>query len=176
VEPVFMTSRDSVWFRRWSEELIPITAPKDRDGNRSNYMTWGLVHLPGQDREISVYATEAYYAGPGSRVRRFTFRTDGFVSVRSQGEGTLVTKLLTFAGSKLSLNVASQGGTRVEVQDQGGKPLPGFALDDCLSIAGDFIERAVQWRSGVDVSRLAGRPVRLRVAMNRADLYSLRFE
>ena len=60
-----MTSRDGVLFRRWSEELIPITAPKDRDGNRSNYMTWGLLQLPGNDRELSVYATEAYYAGPG---------------------------------------------------------------------------------------------------------------
>jgi hypothetical protein len=175
VEPVFMTSRDGVLFRRWSEELIPITAPKDRDGNRSNYMAWGLVQLPGQDRELSVYATEAYYAGPGSRVRRFTFRTDGFVSVRSRGEGVLVTKPITFAGSKLSLNIASKSGTRIQVQDQGGKPLPGFALDDCQPIAGDFIEHVVRWRSAADLSQHAGRPVRLRVVMNNADLYSIRF-
>ena len=80
VEPVLMTSRDGRHFRRWPEPLIPITAPEDRDGNRSNYMTWGLLELPGREGELSVYGTEAYYAGPGSRVRRFTFRTDGFVS------------------------------------------------------------------------------------------------
>jgi hypothetical protein len=175
VEPVFMTSRDGVLFRRWSEELIPITAPKDRGGNRSNYMTWGLLQLPGQDRELSVYATEAYYAGPGSRVRRFTFRTDGVVSVRARGEGVLLTKLFTFAGSKLSFNIASKRGTRVELQDQGGKPLPGFAMEDCLPIAGDFIEHTVRWKSGIDLIQHAGRPVRLRLAMNRADLYSIRF-
>ena len=50
-------------------------------------MAWGLLQLPGNDRELSVYATEAYYAGPGSRVRRFTFRTDGFVSVHAAGGG-----------------------------------------------------------------------------------------
>ena len=47
-------------FHRWREELVPITAPKDRDGNRSNYMTWGLLQLPGNDRELCVYATEAW--------------------------------------------------------------------------------------------------------------------
>ncbi|MDZ4289689.1 MAG: hypothetical protein U0984_17115, partial [Prosthecobacter sp.] len=71
VEPIFMSSRDGVNFKRWPDPLIPITAPKDRDGNRSNYMTRGLLFLPGNDREMSVYATEAYYKGPGSRVRRF---------------------------------------------------------------------------------------------------------
>jgi len=59
VEPVFMTSRDGVLFHRWAEALIPITAPKDRDGNRSNYMTNALLQLPGNDKELSVFATES---------------------------------------------------------------------------------------------------------------------
>jgi len=176
VEPVFMTSRDGVLFRRWSEELIPITAPQDRDGNRSNYMTWGLLQRPGDDRELSVYATEAYYAGPGSRVRRFTFRTDGFVSVHAEGEGTLITKPLTFAGSKLSLNIASKNGSRVELQDPQGKPLPGLALDDCVPITGDFIEHIAAWQSGPDLSRIAGQPVRLRLVLKDADLFAMRFQ
>jgi hypothetical protein len=175
VEPVFMSSRDGVLFRRWAEELIPITAPKDRDGNRSNYMTRGLLQLPGNRRELSVYATEAYYAGLGSRVRRFTFRTDGFVSVRAAKEGTLVTKPLTFAGSKLALNIVSKGNTRVELQDAAGKPLPGFTLDDCAPVTGDSIEQVVKWKSRADLGKLAGRPVRLRFDLKDADLYSLRF-
>jgi hypothetical protein len=175
VEPVLMTSRDGTHFRRWSDALIPITAPKDRDGNRSNYMTWGLLQLPGNDRELSVYATEAYYTGPGSRVRRFTFRTDGFVSVRADAEGTVVTKSLLFAGSRLSLNIASQGRTRVEVQDPGGRPLPGLTLDDCSPITGDQIEQEVSWKAG-DLAALAGKPVRLRFVLEDADLFSMRFE
>ncbi len=175
VEPVFMTSRDGALFRRWREELIPITAPKDRDGNRSNYMAYGLLQLPGNGRELSVYATEAYYAGPGSRVRRFTFRTDGFVSAHAAGEGTLVTRPLTFAGAKLLLNIASRGPTRVELQDASGQPLPGCTLGDCTPITGDSIERAVKWKSRTDVSKFAGKPVRLRLELKDADLYALRF-
>lgn len=175
VEPVFMTSRDGVLFRRWSEAVIPITAPQDRGGNRSNYMTWGLLQRPGDDRELSVYATEAYYTGVGSRVRRFTFRTDGFVSVHADSEATLLTKPLTFAGSKLSLNLASRDGTRVEVQDPQGKPLAGFALEECVPLVGDSIEQSVTWTSGAELRRIAGHPVRLRVVLKNADLFALQF-
>ena len=56
-------------------------------GNRSNYMAHGLVSLPGNDREWSVYATEARGEGPDTRLRRFTYRVDGFVSVRAGDEG-----------------------------------------------------------------------------------------
>jgi hypothetical protein len=176
VEPVFMTSRDGVLFRRWPEELIPITAPKDREGNRSNYMTRGLLQLPGNDRELSVYATEAYYAGPASRVRRFTFRTDGFVSVHAPAKAELLTKPLRFTGKSLELNcrTAASGGIRVEIQDAAGKPFPKFSLADCQPITGDDIARVVKWKSGANVRSLAGKPVRLRFAMEDADLFSMR--
>jgi len=176
VEPVFMSSRDGVRFRRWPEPLIPITAPKDRDGNRSNYMAWGLLQLPGQDRELSVYATEAYYAGPGSRVRRFVFRTDGFVSVRAGAAGgTLLTKPLTFTGAKLSVNLAGKGPTRVELQDAGGQALPGFTLADCAPITGDFIEHTVSWRGG-SLAAHAGKAVRLKFELKDADVFALQFK
>ncbi len=177
VEPVFMTSRDGVLFHRWSEELIPITAPKDRDGNRSNYMTWGLLQLPGDDRELSVYATEAYYAGPASRVRRFTFRTDGFVSVHAPAKGELITKPLCFTGGTLELNccTAANGSIRVEIQDANGKPLPKFRLSDGQPITGDHVTCVAGWKDGTNVGALAGRPVRLRFVVNDADLFSMKF-
>lgn len=57
-----------------------------RFGNRSNYVAWGGLSLPGQDRELSVYGTEAYYVGPASRLRRFVYRTDGFVFILRSGD------------------------------------------------------------------------------------------
>ncbi len=174
VEPVFMTSRDGVNFRRWEEPLIPITAPKDRDGNRSNYMTLGVLQLPGKERELSVYATEAYYKGPGSRIRRFTFRVDGFVSASAAQQGELVTKHLTYTGSKLTLNLVSRGETRVELQDAAGKAIPGFALDDCAPVSGDHIDYSVVWKGG-SLAALAGKPVRLRFVMRQVDLFAFQF-
>jgi hypothetical protein len=164
-----MTSRDGVLFRRWPEELIPITAPKDRDGNRSNYMTRGLLQLPGNDRELSVYATEAYYTGPASRVRRFTFRTDGFVSVHAAGKAELLTKPFRFTGKTLELN--STGSVRVTIQDADGKR----SLNDSEPITGDNITHIVKWKRGNDVAAFAGKPVRLRFELSNADLYSMKF-
>ena len=70
---------------------------------------------------------------------------------------------------------SAAGGVRVEVQDENGSPLPGYALGDCPEIIGDEIARIVSWKIGSNVSALAGRPVRLRFAMRDADLYSIRF-
>ena len=178
VEPILMTSRDGHDFHRWSEPLIPITAPENRDGNRSNYMTWGLLQLPGQDRELSVYATEAYYAGPGSRVRRFTFRTDGFVSLAAGAKaGEMLTRPLRFAGKELSLNFAARpgGSLRVEIRDAAGQPVDGFALTDCRPLTGNEIDQRVAWTGGRDASRLAGQRVRLRFVLENADLYAVQF-
>ena len=63
----------------------------------------------------------------------------------------------------------------MEIQDEKGKPIPGFSLDQCPEIIGDEISRIVSWEAGSDVGGLAGRPVRLRFVMKDADLYSLRF-
>ncbi len=178
VEPTFMASHDGLNFKRWLDPVIPEDAPEDRDGNRSNYMTWGLVQLPGNEKEYSVYATEAYYTGPDSRVRRFTYRVDGFVSLRGTGQGgSLVTKPLVFEGDELQLNVATQdgGSVRVELQNTAGKPLDGFALSNCQPLQGDSIEQAVVW-SGGKLSSLAGKPVRVRFEVNNADIYSFKFE
>jgi hypothetical protein len=174
VEPVLMTSRDGVHFKRWPEPMIPITAPKDRDGNRANYMTIGVLSLSGRERELSVYATEAYYTGPGSRVRRFTFRVDGFVSVRAALKGELLTKPITFTGTKLVVNLVGQNETRVEVQDTTGQPVPGFALADCAPLKGDLLDQPVTWKGG-SLAALAGKPVQLRFVLEKTDLFAFQF-
>lgn len=179
VEPVLMSSRDGAHFRRWPDPLIPITAPQDRDGNRSNYMTHALVELPGRPGEMSVYATEAYYAGPGSRVRRFSFRTDGFASVGAgEKEGELVSGHLLMDGVRLAVNACASGGgsVRVELQDPSGNPYPGFELSESVPFTGDSIDAVMAWKGGADVGALRGKPMRVRWVLQRADLYAFRFE
>ncbi|MEZ6148771.1 MAG: hypothetical protein R3C09_01505 [Pirellulaceae bacterium] len=173
VEPLFMSSRDGVHFHRWDEAVIPGSAPKDRMGNRSNYMANALVSLPDNDREYSVYATEAYYEGPDSRLRRFTYRVDGFVSVRAGEEGgELLTKTLTFTGESLKLNFLTQDGgqIRVRVESPEGEPLA-----QSRELTGDELAHSVEWLEGADLQSLQGRTVRLRFSMKKADLYSIQF-
>ena len=130
----------------------------------------------GKD-EISLY-TLSNYGQPGTHLRRFSLGMDRFASVNAgYGGGEMLTKPLTFSGSRLMLNYSTSapGGIRTEIQDESGTPLPGFTLADSVEMIGDQIERAVRWKSGTDVSPLANRPVRLRFVMKDADIFALRF-
>lgn len=143
--------------------------------SRANYAARGIVQTG--ESELSLYVK--HNAGyPTIHVRRYTMRLDGFVSVYGPySGGEMVTKVLTFSGSRLLLNYSTSaaGGLRVEIQAPDGKPIRGFALSDCPEIIGDRIDHPVAWKAGADVGRLAGKPVRLRFVLRDADLYSLRF-
>lgn len=175
VEPLFMSSRDGLTFKRYNDPVIPQTAPKDRDGNRSNYMTNGMLSLPGQPNEYSVYATEAYYTGPDSRVRRFSYRVDGFVSINAGAAGgEFVTKPFRYTGSELSVNFATtnKGNVRWELQTATGERIDGLTLKDTTPLTGDSIDHVVK-SPGLKLA--AGTPVRLRFVLSNADLYSICF-
>lgn len=174
-QPLFMSSRDGVSFQRWDKPVIPTTAPQDRDGNRGNYMTWGMLQLPGSDREISVYATEGNRKYGPTRLRRFTYRTDGFVGiVAGDADGELLTKPLLAAGRRLTVNYKATGGTlRVELQDAGERPLPGFALADCEPLTGDDITAPVQWkREATSQPPAPASPFRIRFVLRNAAIFS----
>ena len=171
VEPILMTSRDGQTFHRYADAVVPRTAPKDRNHNRSNYMTWGMFQLPDKPNEISVYATENYYEpGPG-RVRRFVYRVDGFVALRSGDTGGQMTSApLRPGGKTLLLNyiVRTGGSLLVEVLDKNGKVI---GASDPLS--GDAVDAPVKWQLD---PRLNGDLVQVRFTMKNSDVYSLRFD
>ncbi len=178
-----MASRDGVNFKRWNEAFLRPGIEREGTWNYGQqYIGWHLVEtksaLEGAPKELSLYAGESYWTGHSSAVRRYTLRLDGFVSASAPMKGgELITKPLTFTGSKLTLNFSSSaaGSVQVELQDPAGQPIPGFALDDCPEIYGDSIERTVTWKGGGDVRPHAGKPVRIRFALKDADLYSFRF-
>jgi hypothetical protein len=143
--------------------------------SRTNYPALNVVQTG--PAEMSFYAN-LDYAQASAHLRRYSLRLDGFASARAPyAGGELVTRPLTFKGSKLLLNFATSaaGGIRVEVQDEKGTPIPGFTLKDARETIGNEIERAAAWQGGEDVSALAGKAVRLRFAMKDADLFAFRF-
>jgi hypothetical protein len=170
VEPIFMTSRDGQKFHRFAEAVVPRSAPKDRNHNRSNYMTWGMFQLPGKPNEISVYATENYYEPTPGRVRRFVYRVDGFVAIQGGTEGgTVTTKPLRFEGQQLLLNYDAGAAGTVTIEaltDSGtvsGKSKP---------LTGDAVDVPVEWEQSPDLSKGV---VQLRFAIKNASVYSFRF-
>ena len=63
----------------------------------------------------------------------------------------------------------------MELQDEVGSPLPGFALSDCPDIFGDKVAGIARWKGGDDLSALSGKLVRLRVRLRDAGLFAFRF-
>ena len=180
---LFMSSRDGQTFHRWREAFLrPGLRPKDNWVYGDNYQNWGLVEtksaIDGAPNDLSIYATESYWTGHGSQLRRFILRIDGFVSMHASGDlGEFVTQPLTFSGSKLAMNFSTSaaGGIRVEIQNVDGTPVDGFALDNCSEVFGDDLQRTVTWQGDSNLNQLVGRPVRLRFVMRDADLYALQF-
>ena len=104
--------------------------------------------------------------------------------MRAMQAASLSRSLSSSRGGNLVLNFATSaaGSVRLEIQDAHGNPLPGFALEESPLIWGDEIEHTVRWErthakatSDKPLTRIAGKPVRLRFVMKDADLYSLRF-
>lgn len=168
---LFMTARaeqgGAPFDRTFREAFIRPGLDPARWGNRSNYAAWNVV--PTGPAEMSIYVTP---------FRRFTLRTDGFASVHAGADpGEMVTHPLRFAGEQLVVNLSTSAGgsMRVEVQDESGKPIPGFSLKECKPLVGDSIEMAVRWGKSAGLAKLAGTPVRLRFVLQEADLFAMRF-
>ena len=172
-----MTSRGGNAYDRTFMEGFILPGPGARDWiSRNNMAATGIV--PANDgRNLFMYRL-SHYGQPTCHVMRYSLRLDGFVSVRAPYKGgELVTRGLKFAGGQLEINFATSAGgsVRVEIQDAAGTAIPGYTLADCPDIVGDRIAGVVRWKGGSDVSKLAGKEVRLRFVMKDAHLYALRF-
>ena len=182
-EGLFMASRDGQTFHRWNEAFLRPGIERPGTWHYGHqYIAWHVAEtkssLEGAPNELSFYATESYWTGKSSALRRYTLRLDGFVSVNaSMKGGELVTRPITFTGDQLNLNFASSaaGDVRVELQDEDGQPIPGFALSDSEPMFGDSVDRPVVWTSGGNLSLLNGKPVRLRFVLRDADVFAYQF-
>lgn len=166
---LFMSTRagSSSYQRLFTEAFLRPGMETARWGNRANYLAWGM--MPTSPKEISIYHSGG---------RRFTLRTDGFISLHAgSASGTVTTRPFIFNGSELSLNLSTSaaGSIRVEILDETGLPLPGHTMTDADEIFGDDLAFRATWRGDADLADLAGRPIRLRIAMRESDLFSLAF-
>lgn len=174
VEPLFMFSRDGLVFQRWSKAIIPESAPADRAGNRSNYAAAGVLQLPADPQHMSIYGTEAYYTGADSRVRRFEYRTDGFVALQAR-QGVIVTHPVVIDGKAIFLNARTKKGGSIIVSllDVAGSPIPGYTAKDAVLFANDSIAGEIKWRDGRSLDVLAGNVVKIHISITGGELFSL---
>jgi len=194
----FAASRDGVHWNRYDRRSFIGLGMQGEFDSKRVYVAYGVV--PAQnDRELYMYylgtsethgwnrddrnnrllkAAGLAPTGP-SVLSRVVLRRDGFVSVRAAyAGGEFVTPLLRFQGEQLMVNVdtSASGELRVEIQDDSGQPVPGYALSDCdLVHTANEISRAITWKGRSEVGSLAGKPIRLRFVMRDVDLYAFQF-
>lgn len=183
-DSVYITSRDGRNFRQSNDVFLrPGLRTRHNWSYGDNYIACHVVETPSTKddapRELSLYATESYFTGRQSRLRRYSLRIDGFASIHAKSQmGELTTKPIRFSGKELSLNVATSaaGVVQVEIRSPDGKPIPGYALSDSDIIYGDSLDRRVSWNGNTSVESLIGRRVVLHLVMREADVYSLVFD
>jgi hypothetical protein len=181
-DAIFMTTRPAegaahigLYDRTFLEGFIRGGIGAQNWVSRTNYPALNVV--PTGPHEMSVFVNQDY-AQPTAHMRRYSLRTDGFASLHcGYAGGHAITKPLIFTGRELSLNFSTSaaGGVKVGFEDADGKPVPGFGLEECVMQIGNELDRKVTWKSGADVSTLAGKTLRLRFSMKDADIFSFQF-
>jgi hypothetical protein len=182
-DSLLMTSRDGRAFHRWDEAFLrPGLRTRFNWSYGDNYLAWHVVETQGraddEGPELSLYATESYFTGNDARLRRYALRIDGFASAYAPlGGGEVISKPLVYQGNKLQVNFSTSAGgeLRFELQDASGAALPGCSLQDSEPMFGDSLEQSVTWKDNPDLRKWSDRPVRIRVSLKDADLFSFRF-
>lgn len=135
---------------------------------------YGLIRRGNEIWQYATYGNRPH--GPGDRFVRLSQRLDGFTSLDAGDEvGTVLTHPLVFDGQRLALNVSAGGYVKVGILDQAGKPLRGFAVEDCVPVRAEAVRHVVRWSQGEDIRALAGKAVRLCFQMRDAKLFALEF-
>lgn len=173
---VFMTTRGgTVYDRTFMEAFVRPGRDPQNWLARTLMSTRGVWETaPG---ELSLYYHHRY-AQPTQFLQRYTLRTDGFISVQGPYEGgELLTRAFTFTGNRLVLNYATSaaGSVGYQLETPEGEVIDGHSFDDCDLIFGDHIARTVTWQGSSDLRSLIKQPVRLRVRLHDADLWSIQF-
>jgi len=103
-----------------------------------------------------------------------TVRRDGYVSLRADGDGEVITRPVIPGGSTVHINAdARDGEIRVGMLDEQGDPIRGYGIEACAPLTGDVLDGEVTWGRDPEEGTRTGKPRALQISMRAADLYSL---
>jgi len=182
LETQLAVSRDGINWRRYHEPYIPLGRMDETDGG-TIYMGLGMIR---QGDEIwQYYAGSPWTHGTkrnnpdvSNAIFRAVQRLDGFVSINTDHQGgEFITHPLVFKGNRLQLNIdcGAMGEVWVEIQDSSGNPIPGYSMEESVSVDRNGLAQEVWWKDGPDVGSLAGRTVKLRIKMRSSKLFASQF-
>lgn len=168
-------SRDGFHFSRPSHD--PFMGVNETEGawNYGNMQSINGVPLIVGD-SLYVYSTGRNLNGvwwdAGTSTGLATLRRDGFVSMHTDGEGTLTTEKIVFDGRYFFLNAEAKQ-VQVELLDENGKPIAGFTKGECDGKTElNSTKCEITWGGGKNVESLAGKPVRVKFYVKEGDVYA----
>lgn len=181
-DSVFMTSRDGKKWRRTSEAFLRPGLVADNNWVYGDClfcigMQETRSDTRGAPNDLSMYCLENHWKD-FAELRRYTLRIDGFMALSAGGCGhETVTKPFIFDGSRMEINVSTsaRGFMKVEMQEISGERIDGFDFEACDEIFGDRLSYTVTWNGSSNVAALSGKPIRMRLFMEDADLFSIQF-
>jgi hypothetical protein len=106
-------------------------------------------------------------------------RQDGFVSLDAGADaGLVVTRPMTFKGTRLYVNakVAEGGTVQVALLSAGREPLADYTLDDSMPFTENSTHAPVRWQERDEIHCPEGGHVRLQFRLRNAMLYSFLIE
>lgn len=164
-----MSSRNGEdWSRPCREAFIRAGTDRNNWGDRSQIMTRGLyIH---KDGSISMYIDRNYHA-ESNYLEHLWIRPEGFMSLHAGwDDGCALTYPLTFGRGELFINASTgaYGYVRISVLDESGEAMPGFEGNEWYGDS--FCEK---YGFEKELTGLSGKPVRFRIELKDADLYSI---
>jgi hypothetical protein len=204
LETQLAVSRDAVNWKRYPRPAYAGIGKHAGRDVHTVYIAQGMVKRGDEIWQYYFGETQyhsSHFSDPEGRgVFRLVQRLDGFVSLDSpyDRDAYITTKPLVFEGNRLTLNVNTDatGYIQVGFLDENKRPIPGYSLDECVYINGDFINAEAEWIKNIeqlkdvdleeddalknaviekDVSQLAGKKIHLIFRMRGAKLYAMQF-
>jgi hypothetical protein len=209
VETQISVSRDGLHWRRYPRPAYVGIGRYGLHDLHQIYMAHGMVRR-GDEIWQYFFGETRYHSSrlKENKCVRAVYRTvqrlDGFVSADApyDREGLIVTRPLVFKGNRLVLNIDTDaaGYAQVGLLDEKGDPIPGYSVDQCVYINGDFIASEVEWITNQDtvggiegksdeelfaesrklifnkdLAELQGKTIQVVIRMRGAKLYALQF-
>lgn len=172
-----VSSRDGVTWHRQEGERTPLLDVGPRGSWDGGMITTVNQPLVEGDRIKLFYGGSKHTHGgtkdPDSAIGFATLRKDGFASLDAGNEAAEVTtRRLLRAGGTLRINGDfRRGGLKAEVLDGEGRVVPGYTLDESVTVAADGIDIPVTWRGRTALPDRLGE-IRLRFHFTGGSLYS----
>ena len=87
--------------------------------------------------------------------------------------GEFTSPVVTFDGKRLELNM--DGSALVGILSENDEPIEGYKIEQCDTIRGNSVKKAVTWQGNSDVSKLTGKLVKLQFVIQSMKIFAFQF-